>query len=95
MSPDDFRTTRHDLNRPLLVMSGERGSLVCGYVSLEALNKLGDAAAIVRGVADFDDMLAAEVQDVSDAAQQLGVTPGMKGAQALQLFQPAASDAPD
>ncbi|MCR9199429.1 MAG: DUF1805 domain-containing protein [Planctomycetaceae bacterium] len=87
MNLDDFQTTRHELNRPLLVISGSRGALTCGYVSLDALNKLGDAAAIVRGVADFDDMLTAEVQDVSEAATALGVNVGMTGQQALELFR--------
>lgn len=87
MNLEEFQTTRHELNRPLLAISGSRGSLVCGYVSLDALNKLGDAAAIVRGVGDFQDMLAAEVQDVSEAAQELGASPGMSGQQVLELFR--------
>lgn len=87
MNLDDFQTTRHELNRPLLVITGSRGTLACGYVSLEALNKLGDAAAIVRGVSDFEQMLQASVQDVSEAAAALGVSVGMTGAEALDLFR--------
>ena len=87
MELDEFETTTHQLQRPLLVVSGKRGVLACGYLSLEALEKNGDAAAIVRGVSTHSDMLVASVQDVTRQARQLGVVPGMSGKEALELFK--------
>ena len=68
----------------LLLIVGGHGFLGCGYLNCQAAAKLGDAAAIVRGVKDFDDMLNAAVAEVSPAAAELGVTVGMTGRDALR-----------
>lgn len=78
---------RIELNRPLLLLKEARGLLACGYLSLEALERQGDAAAIVRGVETFEDMLRAEVREATRAAAALGVRPGMRGAEALERFR--------
>lgn len=70
----------------LLLIQGTRGMLGCGYVSLAAAEKFGHALAIVKGVASYGDMLAAEVREVSSAAVALGVEAGMTGREALLLM---------
>ena len=87
MDLDAFRKTCHQLERPLLVISGSKGCLTCGYLSMEAFERNGDAAAIVRGVDCYEDMLVAEVQAVSSRAAELGVRAGMTGAEALEVFR--------
>ena len=87
MNLDDFQKTCHQLKRPLLVISGSKGCLSCGYLSMASFERNGDAAAIVRGVDTYDDMLVAKVQEVSQLARELGVEPGMSGQQALELFR--------
>lgn len=87
MNLDDFQKTCHQLKRPLLVISGSKGCLSCGYLSMASFERNGDAAAIVRGVDTYDDMLVAKVQEVSQLASELGVEPGMSGQQALELFR--------
>lgn len=87
MNLDDFQKTCHQLKRPLLVISGTKGCLTCGYLSLESFERNGDAAAIVKGVDTYDDMLVAEVRAVSSLAEALGVQPGMTGQQALEIFR--------
>ncbi|MGB0581010.1 MAG: YunC family protein [Limisphaerales bacterium] len=84
---DAFTKTHHPLGRPLLVISGSKGVLCCGYLSLESLERNGDAGAIVKGVNCYDDMLAADIKAVTPQAEALGVEPGMSGAQALELFR--------
>ena len=74
-------------NATLLVINAPNGLLGCGYFSLATADKLNDALAVVRGVANFDDMLAAAVCEVSDAAAKLGVTVGMSGLDALKLMK--------
>ena len=83
----DFNTTRHALKRPLLVISGSHGVLGCGYLSLATFEKLDEAAAIVRGVNSFEEMLDATLVEVSTAARRLGLEPGMTGRQALEAFR--------
>jgi uncharacterized protein YunC (DUF1805 family) len=70
----------------LLLIRGSRGLLGCGYVSLEAADRVGDALAIVRGVRNYAEMQSAPVVAVSRRARELGVAEGMSGAQALALL---------
>lgn len=68
---------------PLVVAYAGAGFVMCGYLNIEAANKLNVAAAMVRGVSTIDDLLAAKVQAVSTAAAGRGVTEGMTGRDAL------------
>ena len=68
----------------LLVIKAGRGMLGCGYLNVATAEKLGHALAIVTGVSGYEDMLRAEVKQVSSAALALGVVPGMTGAEALK-----------
>jgi uncharacterized protein YunC (DUF1805 family) len=61
--------------------------LGCGYLSVEAAERLGDALAIVTGVKSYEDMLKAEVKKVSSAAALLGVKEGMSGKEALLIMK--------
>ena len=66
----------------MLIKSG-KGALGCAYLNLAAADKFGHALAIVSGVKNYEDMLAAEVKSVSAAAAGMGVMPGMSGKEAL------------
>jgi uncharacterized protein YunC (DUF1805 family) len=68
---------------PLLVVKAEKGFVMCGYLDIATADKVGAAAAVVRGVKTLGDLLAKPVTDVSAAARALGVTPGMMGRDAL------------
>ena len=70
-------------NTKILVIRAPRGLLGCGYISTETAAKVGDALAVVSGVANYEDMLAAVVKAVSPAAEALGIRPGMTGRAAL------------
>jgi uncharacterized protein YunC (DUF1805 family) len=69
---------------PLLVAQGSKGFIMCGYLDINTANRLGHAAAVVRGVMSIDELLDKAVSDVSEAAKKLGVASGMSGRQALQ-----------
>ena len=71
---------------PLVLAYGRQGFVMCGYLNIEAADKLGVAAAMVRGVSTIDDLLDAKVQKVSGAAGKLGVAEGMTGREALSRF---------
>ena len=73
-------------NASLLIIRGSRGMLACGYISVETANKIGDVAAIVTGVKDFNDMLEKNVVAASNAAIALGIKPGMTGKETLVTF---------
>ena len=71
---------------PLLVVVAKKGFVMCGFLNLDVAEKLGVTAAVVSGVRTFEDVLAAEVKDVTSKARELGVTVGMKGVEALKLM---------
>ena len=71
---------------PLVLASGKDGFVMCGYLSIETADRLGVAAALVRGVNTVDDLLAAKIQDLTKAAAAKGVKAGMTGREALALF---------
>lgn len=61
---------------PLLLLAAPGGYVMCSYVNLDTANRLGDVAAVVTGVSDFDQMLDAPLEAVSDRGQDIG-KPGM------------------
>lgn len=71
---------------PLLMVIGQRGFVMCGFLNVDAAEKINVATAMVSRVKTFDDILEAEVKAATSRAQAKGVKPGMKGKEALKLF---------
>ena len=69
---------------PLLLIVAEKGFVMCGFLNVEAAERLGIAAAMVSGVKTFDDVLEAQVKAVTSKAKSFGVEIGMKGTEALK-----------
>ena len=66
-------------NAPLILVKARKGYVMCGYLNMNAANKLGDVAGRVTGVKNFEDVLNAEILEISDNAKKAGLTVGMKG----------------
>jgi uncharacterized protein YunC (DUF1805 family) len=58
---------------PLLLIKTPKGYVMCGYLNMEAAEKLGDIAARVSGVKTFEDALNAQVNALTSQAGQLGI----------------------
>lgn len=71
---------------PLLLMIAEKGFVMCGFLNVEAAERLGVAAAVVSGVKTFEDVLNAQVKAVTSKARGFGVEVGVKGAEALKCM---------
>jgi len=71
---------------PLLLVMADKGFVMCGFLNVDAAEKLGVAAAMVSGVKSFEDVLNANVKAVTSKAETFGVRVGMKGAEALTLM---------
>lgn len=71
----------------LLVVSTEKGYIMCGALDVALLNeKLSDRKIIAGravGVRTIDELLSAPLESVTLAAEELGVTCGMKGRDAI------------
>jgi uncharacterized protein YunC (DUF1805 family) len=83
-----FMGLRTDLpdSPPLILVTGEKGFVMCGFLNVESAEKLGVTAAVVSGVKTFDDLLNGQVKAVTSKAKNLGIEVGMKGADALKLM---------
>jgi len=68
---------------PLLLIVAEKGFVMCGFLNIETAERLGVAAAMVSGVKTFEDVLNAEIKAATSKAKDMGVQPGMRGAEAL------------
>jgi len=57
----------------LVVIKGEKGYVMCGYLNMKAANTFGDVAVKITGVASIDDALNARAYSVARAARSLGI----------------------
>jgi len=69
---------------PLVLLIAEKGFVMCGFLNVDAAERIGASAAMVSGVNTFDDVLSAPVKAVTSKARSLGVQEGMKGVDALK-----------
>jgi uncharacterized protein YunC (DUF1805 family) len=69
---------------PLLLITAEKGFVMCGFLNVESAEKLGVAAAVISGVKAFEDVLNGQVKAATTKAKSLGVEIGMKGIDALK-----------
>jgi uncharacterized protein YunC (DUF1805 family) len=71
---------------PLLLIIANKGFVMCGFLNMEAAERLGAPAAMVSGVKTFEDVLNAEVKAVASKAKSFGIAVGMRGIDALKLM---------
>lgn len=71
---------------PLLLLVAPKGYVMCGYLNLETAERLGQAAAMVKGVKSFDEVLEASIAAGTTKAKELGIREGMLGREALKLM---------
>lgn len=81
-----LRVQLPESSAPLVMIIGRLGFVCCGFLNIEAAEKLNAIAAMVSGVKSFEDVLNAEVKAATSKAQTLGVKVGMNGKDALKLF---------
>ena len=73
-------------NSSLLVITGSKGYIMCGYLNINTAQKRNDAACIVTGVKTIKDMLNSKVVALTSSAQQMGITMGMEVMKVLEKF---------
>jgi uncharacterized protein YunC (DUF1805 family) len=57
---------------------------MCGYLNIDAAEKMGDCACVVKGIKNVDELLAGEVVALTSHAKKLGIELGMTGKEALE-----------
>jgi uncharacterized protein YunC (DUF1805 family) len=68
----------------LIIACAEKGFVMCGYLNIDTAEKMKDAACIVRGVKNVEELLAKPVVSITDEAKKLGINIGDTGARALE-----------
>ncbi|URN94668.1 MAG: DUF1805 domain-containing protein [Candidatus Pristimantibacillus lignocellulolyticus] len=72
----------------LLSISTDKGYIMCGALDVSLLNnKLKDRAIIAGravGVRTLEELMDAPLESITDTAEELGVTVGMRGKDALE-----------
>ena len=71
---------------PLLMVLAQKGFVMCGFLNIEAAEKLGVAAVKVSGISCFKDLLQAKINAMTSKARKLGVVVGITGADALEML---------
>ena len=63
---------------PLVLLIGEKGFVMCGYLNIEAAERAGAMAARVVGVRSVEDVLDKEIVEVTSKARENGLAPGRR-----------------
>lgn len=71
---------------PFLLIKGEKGYVMCGYMNLEAATKLGDLGVRVSGVSDLNSMMESKVAGCTPAATDAGIREGATVSEILHLI---------
>ncbi|MCX5777920.1 MAG: DUF1805 domain-containing protein [Elusimicrobia bacterium] len=67
----------------LVMVITPKGYLMCGYLDIKTAEKMGDCAAVIRGVKTIDALLEGKVVEITTAAAAAGIKLGMTGIKAL------------
>ncbi len=68
---------------PLILIKGRRGFAMCGFLNMDAAEKVGVTAITSSGVNSIEDLLNAKVKGATSKALERGVKLGDKVAEAL------------
>ena len=71
-------------NTKLLVITGKKGYIMCGYLNINTAQKRQDVACIVTGVKTIEDILNSNIVALTAKAQELGISMGMPVKEALE-----------
>lgn len=73
-------------NSKLLVITGKKGYIMCGYLNINTAQKRNDVACIVTGVKTIEDMLSSKVVALTAKAQNLGISMDMEVNKVLEIL---------
>lgn len=69
---------------PLVLLIAPKGYIMCGYLNLDTAERLGQVAAIVRGVNSIDEMLNKKISAATTQAKILGINEGTPVKEAIR-----------
>ena len=73
-------------SKNLIVLTGSRGYIMCGYLNLKIANKFKDVAVKITGIATIKEALTTRVYAASYAARRLGIYKGQPIKDVLKII---------
>lgn len=70
----------------LLVITGKKGYIMCGYLNINTAQKRNDVACIVTGVKTIEDILNSKIVALTANAQKLGISMDMEVKKVLEIL---------
>jgi len=71
---------------PLILIRGDEGFIMCGYLNMDVVDKIDVVAARVTGVKSVEEMLEKEISEVSKKALEKGIVKGLKVREVLKYI---------
>jgi len=71
---------------PLVLIRGDEGFVMCGYLNINVAESLGLIAARVTGVRSVEEMLEKDIGEVTSKAESRGIHRGLKVREVLKLL---------
>ncbi len=73
-------------NIPIIILKAKNGYIACSYIDKKTAEKVGDIAAFVSGVVDYQTMYKAKIRHMTTWAEDLGIREGMSVKKALEIM---------
>ena len=73
-------------SKNLVVLRGDKGYVMCGYLNLAVANKFKDVAVKITGVATIEEALKARVHSLSFPALKMGIYKGQPVKEVLKAI---------
>ena len=70
----------------LIVLSGKKGYVMCGYLNLKAAQKFNDVAVKITGVSTINEALNSQVHSCTTGARALGIKKGQRIKEVLSII---------
>ncbi len=72
---------------PLILIKGSKGFAMCGFLNMEAADRVGVAAVMSSGVNSVEDLLEAPVKGATSKALEMGAKIGEKVSESLRRIE--------
>lgn len=74
------------LDKNLIVLRGNKGYVMCGYLNIRVAAKFKDAAVKITGVSTIEQALKAKVLSCTSSARRLGIYKGQPIKEVLKII---------
>lgn len=70
----------------MVMLAGSKGYIMCGLLNIDTAEKLGQSAAIIRGIKNVQDLLEGKIVALTASATASGLKIGMTGKNAIEIL---------